>query len=142
MPCKFIRKHSILDTISKRKVGQGQQKAKSNNVGKEKTGYLRHSCLIAIALQGRKQGFLGLEILTPSRPWPQLQTSPCQVCSWARAPRTSIPFVLSSGPLRKPWAGLTPNSWLLGANAIGSVHGSHYKKTQLIDSNALPNLTL
>lgn len=97
---------------------------------------------IAIALQDRKQGFLGLEILTPSRPWPHLQTSPCQVCSWARAHRTSIPFVLSSGPLRKSWVGLAPSSLLSGASAIGSVHHSYYKKTQLMDSNALPNLTL
>lgn len=45
MSSKFIKKDSFSYTICRRRMDQGQQKAKSDNVVKEKTGQLRCCCL-------------------------------------------------------------------------------------------------
>lgn len=45
MPSKLMKKYNILFTICRDRMDQGKRRAKSDNVGKENPGYIRHSYL-------------------------------------------------------------------------------------------------
>lgn len=84
---------------------QGQQKYKSENIDKENTGYLRYNCLrTAIHCPGEVSP-PQITTLTPMMPWLQPWTSLANSTP-GQGERTMVPFVLSSGPLRKSWVGL------------------------------------
>lgn len=64
MSSKLLRSTSCYILFYKRRTGQGQQRAKSNNAGKENIGYLRHSCLKTND-QGLQKEKLGSQAVNP-----------------------------------------------------------------------------
>jgi len=89
-------------------MGRGQQRAKSDNVGKENTGYLRHRCLRTDNHSPSKEidRFPGTETLKGPGLSPRMN-----LAKWV-LPRMQIltfPFNLIWGSLRKYSVGLVPN---------------------------------
>lgn len=87
-----------------------QQRAKSDNVGKENTGYFSHSCLRTDDHSpGGRVGSPETTTLTPMRRrWLLCQTDLVK-CFPGGGHRAKVPFVLSSGLWRQPWVVLVPH---------------------------------
>lgn len=100
MPSKFIKKYSIIYTICGlrgRGCGQGRQRAKSDNVGKEDTGYLRHSLFRTDNHSPRGRAMSPeTTTLTPTRHLPQHHTDLAKSVP-GQGHRTKVPFVLFMG---------------------------------------------
>ena len=111
---------------------QGQQRAKSNNVGKENTGYLRQRCLSTdnYSPPREKVRFPGTKTLkgpgsSPQPPASSLQNGPGQVDPCKDTELTS-PFNLTWRPLRKSSVGLAPNRYadLINTQSLRLVYSS------------------
>lgn len=84
---------------------QGQQKYKSKNIDKENTGYRRNNCLRTDIHSPGEASPPQTTTLTPVMPWLQCWTSFANSTP-GQGERMMVPFVFSSGPLRKSWVGL------------------------------------
>lgn len=109
MSIKFIKKYNVFFHYSQGKNSKGQQRGKSDSVGKKNTGYSRHCCLITD--NHSPKGRVGIPETSTSFPrhWIQLQTS-LVMSSAEQGHRTKVTFVLPLGPLRISWILLAPHS--------------------------------
>ena len=78
MPSKFVTQRKLLHSIFRGGDSQGQLGVKSDNVGKENPGYLRHSYIRSDNHNPKKRvGSLETAALSSKRPWLQTWIEAC-----------------------------------------------------------------
>lgn len=119
---------------------QGQQRAKSDNVGRESMGYLRHSSLgLTATAQGKEQGRHTL-VSTLQGPGSSLRQKLVK-STLGQGHLTDSPSVLSSGSLRKPWIGSPLNNGPMVLQAIAkwqNILMQHFCFFKCIQQTPLP----
>lgn len=109
---KWERLSSSYHTMRPSKVGLPSFVSLWEYVGISRALQTKHTAALGVitpaSLQGKAK-FPGTESLIPLKLLPQLQTGLAKSAP-GQGHRTNVLFVISSGPLRKPWLGLAPNN--------------------------------